>query len=61
MDNKKHICADCVWVDKFDPRQDEIERGLSLGCTYPNWEGYTKDDEPICGGAFFCGKENNNE
>jgi len=52
----KPRCINCVWVDKFSPRNDELERGLILGCTYSNWEGYTKDDEPMCGGQFFYPK-----
>lgn len=49
-------CEDCTWVDKFKPRKDEIERGLLLGCKYPNYEGYTKSDmaERCC---FFTPRE----
>lgn len=47
-------CTDCMWVDRFNPRPDEIARGLTLGCKKPNWEGYTKDDEPACDGVFFA-------
>jgi len=33
-------CEDCLWVDIFTPRQDEIEAGHTLGCKYPGWEEY---------------------
>jgi hypothetical protein len=46
-------CSDCVWVHKFRPRQDEIDRGLTIGCKKPGWEGYSHDDKPACGGVFF--------
>lgn len=49
----KPRCANCVWVDKFSPRKDELERGLILGCKKPDFEGYTRDDKPACGGSFF--------
>ncbi len=52
MSDKKR-CSDCVCVDKFKPRPDEIERGLLMGCKKPGWEGYTHDDNPACGGVFF--------
>ena len=46
-------CSNCVHVDKFRPRKDEIERGLFIGCKYPGFEGYTKDDAAEkC--SFFC-------
>jgi len=46
-------CSNCVWVHKFNPRQDEIDRGLTIGCKKPGWEGYSHDDDPACGGVFF--------
>lgn len=50
-------CRDCIFVDEFDPRPDEIERGLLLGCKYTNYEGYIKDEKDIC--PFFHAKNNN--
>lgn len=50
-------CLNCVWVDKFKPRQDEKARGLILGCKKPGWEGYTKKEKMACDGVFFqCNK-----
>ena len=54
---EKITCDRCIWVDKFNPRKDEIERGLILGCKKPGWEGYTKNEEPSCGWCFFYEKE----
>ena len=50
----KH-CSDCRWVQRFTPRRDEIVRGLTsgLGCGYPCYEGYTSDEQPLCGGVSF--------
>ena len=50
MEERK--CVDCDWCGHFKPRQDEIERGLTLGCRYPNYEGYT-DGKACC---FFMPK-----
>jgi hypothetical protein len=50
------MCEDCAWVNNFTPRQDEIDRGLSLGCKKPGWEGYTENEKPLCGGVFFTKK-----
>lgn len=52
-DDSKVLCSTCAWVDKFRPRQDEIDRGLVLGCNKPRWEGYTHDDNPAGGGVFY--------
>lgn len=38
-------CEDCTFVRKFNPRKDELERGLTMGCTYPGWEGYVKSSD----------------
>ena len=46
-------CSHCVRVHKFNPRRDEIDRGLTIGCKKPGWEGYSHDDAPACGGVFF--------
>ena len=54
-------CKDCTWVHEFKPRQDEIKHERTLGCRKPGWEGYTKNDEPMCGGVFFIQKESDNE
>lgn len=50
-------CNDCVWVEKFKPREDEIKRNLLMGCTRKNFEGYTHENNPACGGVFFVKKE----
>ena len=57
MGKEKVKCEDCIWVDIFTPRQDEIERGQTMGCTKPDWEGYTRNDKPDCGGVFFSPKK----
>lgn len=54
---KKENCIDCVWVKTFKPRKDEIERKLLLGCGRSNCEGYTHENNPVCGGVFFSKKE----
>ena len=46
-------CPQCVWVDRFRPRPDEVERGHVLGCRKPGWEGYTSPTHMACGGVFF--------
>ena len=51
MDRKQ--CIDCQWLNRFKPRPDEIERGLVIGCRCPGYEGYTKNDKPMCGGVSF--------
>lgn len=53
MGNHKKCCVDCVWVERFRPRQDEVDRGHFLGCRYPNYEGYTSYDHMACDGVFF--------
>lgn len=50
-------CSKCVSVHRFIPREDEIARGLMMGCRKPGWEGYTHDDNPACGGVFFASME----
>lgn len=54
--SKAKNCKNCCWVDEFSPRKDEEDRGLTLGCKKPNWEGYTKNGAPACGGVFFFPK-----
>ena len=49
----KKTCATCAWVHRFTPRPDEVERGLTMGCKKPGWEGYTRENEPACGGVFY--------
>jgi len=39
---EKRICDNCFYVRRFQPREDEIKRGLTLGCRFPNYEGYTR-------------------
>jgi hypothetical protein len=46
-------CLECRWVKTFRPREDEIARGLTLGCTKAGYEGYTDPTEPECDGVFF--------
>ena len=53
MSDTNRKCTTCRHVDKFTPRKDELERGLTLGCRYPNYEGYTSDAEPACGGDWW--------
>lgn len=50
-------CLDCMWVDQFYPRADELTQGLVLGCKKLNWECYTKDLAPSCDGVFFRQKD----
>ena len=49
-------CENCVWSEKFKPRPDEK---FNMGCKKPGWEGYTKNEDPSCGGVFFVPKEKN--
>lgn len=46
-------CSTCAYVKRFTPRPDEVARGLTLGCKYPNYEGYTSDEQPACGGGWW--------
>ena len=46
-------CTNCMWVQEFIPRPDEVERGLTLGCNKPGWEGYTSNEKSSCDGVFF--------
>ena len=46
-------CSKCVFVYMFIPNENEIALGRTLGCGKPGWEGYTNNDNPACGGAFF--------
>lgn len=52
-DKQEIRCENCIWVDRFKPRPDEIVRGFFMGCKKPGWEGYTYNDAPTCGGVFF--------
>lgn len=53
----KKYCMNCIHVDIFKPRKDEIEKGHLLGCKKDGWEGYTTNEKPACSGIFFIKKE----
>jgi hypothetical protein len=51
--DKPKCCETCHWCDKFEPRQDELARGLVLGCKLPGYEGYTSPLRMACSGTGY--------
>jgi len=49
----RKICENCTWVDKFNPRKDEIDKGHLLGCKYPGWVGYVHSDDAKKCSTFY--------
>lgn len=46
-------CETCVWIHRFEPREDEKRRGLVIGCKKPGYEGYSSPLRMACDGVFW--------
>ena len=48
-----NCCETCVWIHRFEPREDEKLKGLVIGCKKPGYEGYSSPGRMACGGVFW--------
>jgi hypothetical protein len=43
-------CTNCIWFTEFIKRKDEP---CNMGCSHPEWAGYTSKEFMACGGIAF--------